>query len=125
MSDGKVIGAGEALDRFFQIVREEAASNPKFERRLLEAVGFDVFYRGEEALATVDPVLVAKKGRDEFRRTFLSMSAAEIKRIGKSCDLFRTGDRLGSTPGALTDLLWDRASQRVENLTPQRLQAAE
>jgi hypothetical protein len=125
MSNSKVLGAGEALDRFFQIVREEAANNPRFERRLLEAVGFHVFYRGEEALVAIDPVLVAMKGREEFRRTFMSMRAADIRKAGKSSDLFRSSERLPTSPGGLTELLWDRASQRLENLTPQRLQAAE
>ena len=51
MEAKKPIGAGEALDKLLQIIREEANSNPRFERRLLEAVGYQVFYRGEETLA--------------------------------------------------------------------------
>ncbi len=119
------VGPAEALDRLFQVVREEALANPRFGRRLLEAVGQTVLYRGEEAIAAIDPVLVAMRGFEEFRATFLSMKAAEIKKVGKASGLLVGTDRLPNTVGALVDLLWDRASQRLHDLYPRNRDAAE
>ena len=125
MDAKKPIGPAEALDQLLQIIREEAASNPRFERRMLEAAGFQVIYRGDQTLSALDPVLVAMRGFEEFRRTFNSMRTAEIKKVGKDSALFSVGERLPTQPGALTDLLWDRASQRLSNLAPQLRVAAE
>jgi hypothetical protein len=125
MTTQRTIGPAEALDDLFQIIREEALGNPRFARRLLEAVGHTVEFRGEEALAAVDPVLVAMRGVEEFRRTFLSMNANEIKKIGKTFSLIESHETKGRALGPLVDLLWERASERVRDLVPQRRQAAE
>jgi hypothetical protein len=124
MTTHRMIDAAEALDGLFKVVREEALSNPKFASRLLEAVGCTVEFRGEEALAAVDPVLVAMRGLEEFRRTFLSMSVAELKKIGKSFSLMESHETARKTVGQLVDLLWERASERLRDLAP-TLQAAE
>jgi hypothetical protein len=119
MDAKRPIDPAEALDKLFQIVREEAQANPRFNRRLLEAVGHPVYFRGEEALSAVDPVLVAMRGYHEFRATFLSMKAAEIKKIGKASGLLVGTNRLPTVVGELVDLLWDRAHQRLHDLYPQ------
>jgi hypothetical protein len=123
MDAKRSIDPAEALDKLFQVVREEAQANPRFGRRLLEAVGYHVLYRGEEALSAIDPVLVAMRGYEEFRATFLSMTAAEIKKIGKASNLLVGSNALPKTVGGLVDLLWDRAQQRLHDLYPR--QAAE
>jgi hypothetical protein len=120
----RTVDPAEALDGLFKVVREEALSNPKFARRLLDAVGCTVEFRGKEALAAVDPVLVAMRGLEEFRRTFLSMSAADLKKIGKTFSLMETHETARKTVGQLVDLLWERSSERVRDLTP-ALEAAE
>ena len=61
MTTVRRIDPAEALDTLFQIVREEALNNPKFARRLLDAVGHTVEFRGEAALAAVDPTLVSQR----------------------------------------------------------------
>jgi hypothetical protein len=114
----------EALDSLFQVIREEAMSNPKFARRLLDAVGFTVEFRGEEALASVDPLLVAMHGLEEFRRTFSSMKAKDVSKVGIEFNLIEKEEAKGKKIGALVDLLWDRASERMRDLVPRR-QAAE
>lgn len=124
MTTHRTVDPAEALDSLFQVVREEALSNPRFARRLLVAVGHTVQFRGEEALATVDPMLVAMQGVAEFRRTFLSMTARDLKRIGKTFSLMETHETARKPVGALVDLLWERAKERVHDLIPTR-QAAE
>jgi len=119
----KQIDPAKALDTFFQLVRQEALANPAFGRRLVEAVGYTVTYRGEEATAAVDPVLVAMSGAEEFRRTFLSMKAAEIKKIGEASGLFAKKEALPKGASELVDILWSRAAERMRKLVGR--QAAE
>lgn len=125
MSDKSTISANEALDNFFEIVREEAAANPMFGRRLLEAIGHTVQYRGEEALAAIDPVAVARQGYDEFRRTFMSMKLKEIKKVGEVSGLFMKGNKYPAAVGPLVDALWERADEKRAFLAPRRREAAE
>jgi|RhiMetdeSRZDD1v2_1073273.scaffolds.fasta_scaffold2801737_1 hypothetical protein len=125
MDTKRRIDAAEALDTLFQIVREEALSNSKFARRLLDAVGYTVEFRGEEALAALDPVLVAMRGPEEFRRTFLSMPAKDLKKIGKDFNLIESHETAKKTVPQLVDLLWERASERMRDLVPPARQAAE
>ena len=66
MSEKRQIDPARALDQLLQVIRQEAPKSPEFGRRLLEAVGYEVVYRGEEAVAALDPVLLALKGYQEF-----------------------------------------------------------
>ncbi len=125
MTTHRTIDPAEALNGLFQVVREEALSNPKFARRLLEIVGYTVEFRGEEALAAVDPVLIAQRGPEEFRRTFLSMSLKDIKKIGKDFSLVEAHETNRKPIGALVDLLWERARERAYDLFPRAREAAE
>lgn len=119
----RTLEPAEALDRVFRVIREEALANPTFGRRLLEAAGVTVTYRGEEAIAAVDPVLVALAGHEEFRRTFLSMKAAELKKIGEATGILHKKERLPKSATELVDLLWDRAQQRIRDTLPSRIAA--
>ncbi len=125
MDTKRRIDPAEALDTLFQIVRQEALGNPNFARRLLDAVGYTVEFRGEAALAAVDPALVAMRGREEFRRTFLSMNAKDLKKIGKDFSLIENHETAKKTIPQLVDLLWERASERMRDLVPPKRQAAE
>ncbi len=116
MSQNKEIDPAKALDRFFSIVREEAISNPRFGTRLIEAVGYTVVFRGSESLPALDPVLVATKGQEEFRNTFLSFKAAELKKIIKDFNLATTADLAGkSKPSQLVDVMWIGASAKIRD----------
>jgi hypothetical protein len=119
------IDPAEALDGLFQLIRDEALSNPRFARRLLEEVGYTVEFRGEAALAAVDPILVAASGPEEFRRTFLSMLPKDVIKIGKDFSLIESHETKKKKIGELVDLLWERASERARDLIPVRPQAAE
>ncbi len=129
MDTKRLIDPVEALDKLFGIVREEATSNPRFGRRLLEAIGYRVIFRGEDAVEAVDPVLVAMHGLEEFRKTFLSMTAAEVKKVGEAHGLIQKppkgGKKTKQTHSELVDLLWNRARQRLADLFPQARDAAE
>ena len=40
----------EALDKLFTVIREEAVANPKFAKRLFDAVGMSVLFQGLQDL---------------------------------------------------------------------------
>jgi hypothetical protein len=110
MSDQSTVGPCEALDRIFAVVREEASANPKFARRLLEAAGVTVKFAGGEALAAVDPVVLASRVEyADFRETFSTFTDAQLKGMIKTYALGTAEEvkaaakkkRLG-----LIDLIW-------------------
>lgn len=114
----KTIDPAKALDSFFQLVRQEALANPAFGRRLIESLGFTVVYRGDDAMAAVDPVLVGMSGAEEFRRTFLSMKVADVKKAGEASGLFAKKEALPKPHGEIVDLLWSRTQQRLRDFAP-------
>lgn len=117
--------AVDALEKFFMIVRDEAAGNPQFARRLTEALGMEVSFHGEEATYAVDPVLLADQGPDKFRKTFLTFKAKDLKKIMKDYALATPQDFKGrSKPPQLVDLMWERTQNRLYDLKPKLKRAS-
>lgn len=112
----KTIDPHQALDNFFQVVRQEAVKNPDFAKRMIEAIGHPVLFRGDQAKYAVDPIIVAKKGIEEFRTTFLSFSAADLKNMIKEHALATQSDLKGKTkPPQLVELMWKGASAKLND----------
>jgi len=108
-----------ALDRFFSVVREEAAANPTFARRLHDALGSTVKFQGSDATAAVDPVLMVRMGVVAFRESFLTFKPAELKKIMKDFGLAVPADFKGKTKTpVLVEMMWERASRKYADLTP-------
>jgi hypothetical protein len=113
--------AAEALDRFFAVVRDEASSNSRFAARLVQAIGNTVVFRGSDAKHAVDPVQVAMQGQEEFRRTFLSFSPAELKAMAKEFNLATTDDLRGKTKTPqIVEVMWDGARSKLHDLGRRR-----
>lgn len=116
MSYEKQIDVGRALDKFFAIVRQEAMGNPRFAKELVEALGYEVVFRGTEALPAVDPVLIAKQGEEAFRTTFLTFKAAELKKMIKAFGLGTDADlKAAKTAPAMVDLMWQGARAKIRD----------
>lgn len=116
MSDSKQIDAGRALDRFFAIVREEAAGNPRLAARLAEALGYQVVFRGGEAAPAVDPVLVAMHGQEEFRKTFLTFKPAELKKFVTDFNLGTAADLKGKTKAPqIVEVMWEGVQAKIRD----------
>lgn len=116
MSGPKEIDAGQALDRFFAIVREEAMNSPRLAVRLAEAAGYRVLFRGSESLPAIDPVQVALLGQDDFRKTFLSFKPAELKKLIKDFNLGTAADLAGKTKAPqLVDVMWAGAQAKIRD----------
>lgn len=116
MSDSKDLDAGQALDRFFAIVREEAMSNPRLASRLAEAAGYNVVFRGSEVASAIDPVQVAMRGQGEFRTTFLTFKAADLKKLIKEFNLGTESDlKNAKRVPQLVDLMWAGADAKIKD----------
>lgn len=110
----------EALDRIFDVIREEAAASPAFARRLLDAAGVTVVFSGPEAAISADPVLAAARGDyAAFRANFLSLPEKELRALIKSFAL-ATEEQVKAVKGKpkrpeLVDLMWDGAKRKLQD----------
>jgi hypothetical protein len=85
------LAPGDALDRIFEVIRQEAAGNPTFARRMLDAAGVTVVFSGPEAAVAADPVLLAARGDYAvFRESFLSFTEKDLKALSRAMDWPRT-----------------------------------
>lgn len=110
------LDVGEALDRFFSVVRQEASDNPKFAARLLEALGVQVMFRGDATAPAIDPVQVAMQGQEEFRKTFLTFSAKDLKGMVKEFNLGTADDLKGKgRPAQIVDVMWAGAQAKMRD----------
>ena len=132
MAGREPLDPAEALDKFFNVVREEALANPLFGRRLAEAVGFEVIYQGETALQVMDPVSVAMRGREKFFSIFSTFSEKDIRKIGEAKGLLQKSTKKAKGTkeqkiehSQLVALLWDRSKERLDDLFPHARHAAE
>ena len=112
------IPPGEALDRLFSVIREEATANPTFARRLLEAAGVPVIFSGEEAALAADPVLIAARNDyASFREMLTTFPDATLKKMVTSFGLGTAEDvrRVKTSPKKVgyIDLMWEGARRKL------------
>lgn len=114
------LAPGEALDRLFAVIRQEAAANPAFARRMLEAVGVTVVFSGPEATVASDPILVA--ARDDyaaFRESFLGFTEKDLKALIRGHGLATEEQVKGVTSkprqAGLVELMWDGARRKLRD----------
>lgn len=103
------------LDDFFGVIRRKAADDTKFAHDLVEALGANVLFEGEDIVGIVDPVvLVGKRDAAKFRAIFADRSVAQIKSILKVNNLAETSQMTGLRKPALLDLLYESAKAAAE-----------
>ncbi len=106
----------EALERFFEVIRQEATDNPSFAARLLGALGAKVVFRGDAATSSVDPLQVALQGYDEFRATFLSFPIKDLKALVKDFGLATAADMKGKSKAPqIVEVMWTGASAKIKD----------
>jgi len=108
----------EALERLFEVIRQEAAANPTFARRMLEAAGVTVTFTGPDAAAAADPVVAAARhDYAVFREIFQTFPEAELKKMLKGFALATDeqikGVKTKPKKAGFVDLLWDGARRKV------------
>lgn len=107
----------EALERLFEVIRQEASANPTFARRMLDAVGAPVMFTGNDAAAAADPiVLAARTDYTAFREAFLTFTEAQLKKMLKGFGL-ATDEQVRNVTSrprkdGYIDLLWNGAQRR-------------
>lgn len=109
---------GEALERIFEVIREEAAANPTFARRMLEAAGVTVTFTGPDAAAIADPVVAAARhDYAAFREMFQTFPEADLKKMLKGFALATDeqikGVKTKPKKVGFVDLLWDGARRKL------------
>jgi hypothetical protein len=123
MSDKPRLTPAEALDRLFEVIRDEALSNPNFARRMLTAVGCQVVFTGGDAASSADPILVAAGGNfTAFHETFMSFSEKDLKTFITNFGLATAEDvktikGKNKKPG-FVQLMWDGAQRKITERRP-------
>ena len=120
MTNGTEISASEALERLFEVIRAEAATNPVFARRLVNALGVTVTFKGAEAVTAADPIIAAARmDFAAFRETFDTFSEKELKALTKTFALATDGQvkDVSTKPKkiGLIDLMWDGARRKLRD----------
>lgn len=118
MTQRSQISPGEALERIFEVIREEAAANPTFARRMLEAAGVTVTFTGPDAAAVADPVVAAaRQDYAAFREMFQTFAEADLKKMLKGFALATDeqikGVKTKPKKVGFVDLLWDGARRKL------------
>jgi hypothetical protein len=113
------LSPGEALERIFEVIREEAESNPTFARRMLDAAGVTVVFSEPDAAKAADPIVVAAHGNyANFRESFIGISEKDLKSLIKGFAL-ATDEQIKSIStnpkrSGLVDLLWEGARRKLQ-----------
>lgn len=109
----------QALERLFEVIREEAAANPKFATRMLEASGVTVAFTGPEAAIVADPVIsAARLDYASYCEMFQTFSESDLKKMLKGYSLATDEQVRGVTTKpkkiGLVDLLWAGARRKID-----------
>lgn len=114
------VGPAEALERIFEVIRQEAAGNPTFARRMLEAAGVTVVFSGPDAALAADPVILAARGDyAAFRESFLGLPEKDLKAMIKGFGL-ATDEQVKSIKSkpkqsGLVELMWEGATRKLHD----------
>ncbi|WP_018995928.1 hypothetical protein [Hirschia maritima] len=114
MAENERLDAVAYLDRFFDELRDEVRTNPKFANRLVKAMGGKVVFEDSTKTDIANPYLLAAEGnKSEFYTVFSPLKTTQLKKILKDNNLATSVDIRGKSPSQLLDMLYDRASLKV------------
>ncbi len=114
MAEDPGLTASEYLDRFFDELRDEVRGNPKFASRVVKALGGTVVFENEARADVANPYILAANGsKSQFYSTFASMKIGQIRQVLRDNNLATRLDMAGKSPEQLIDMLFDRASSKV------------
>jgi hypothetical protein len=109
----------EALERIFEVIRQEAVNNPTFARRMLDAAGVTVVFSGPDAVKAADPLIVAARtDYVGFRESFIGFAEKDLKGLIKGFALATDeqvkGVKTRPKQGGLVDLMWQGANRQLK-----------
>lgn len=103
------------LDDFFAVVRRKAADDAKFAHDMVEALGANVLFEGEDIAGIMDPIaLVTKREEDKFKAIFAEQSVKDLKATLTSSNLATASEMKGLKKPDLLKLLYDGAKAAAE-----------
>lgn len=114
MAEDSGLTASEYLDRFFDELRDEVRSNPRFASRVVKALGGNVVFENETRGDVANPYILAANGsKSQFYTTFATMKTNQIKQVLRENNLATRLDMAGKSSEQLIDMLFERASSKV------------
>ena len=114
MAENTGLTATDYLDRFFDELRDEVRSNPRFASRVVKALGGNVVFEDETRGDVANPyILAANASKSQFYTTFGTMKANQIKQVLRENNLATRLDMAGKSTEQLIDMLFERASSKV------------
>ncbi len=106
------------LDAFFDVIRRKAADDTKFAHDLVEALGANVLFEGEDIVGIIDPVaLVTKRDEARFKAIFADRTLKQLKAILTESNLAQPSEMTGLKKPALLQLLYDGARAAADART--------
>lgn len=112
----KAVKSTEAVNAFFQVLRDTVAEDPAFRARIVEALDLTVVYEGEEQFQGANPVKQASIWtKDAFSRIWNGAKVTELRAVLKERNLATAADMKGLRKSQLIDLLYDRSFEQAEN----------
>lgn len=123
MNDKPRLTPAEALDKLFEVIRDEALSNPNFARRMLGAVGCQVVFNGNDAVSSADPILVAATAEfPVFHEMFMTFAEKDLKALITNFNL-ATAEDVKNVKGkakkpAYVQMMWDGAKRKLSERSP-------
>jgi hypothetical protein len=113
MAEDTRLSAVEYIDRFFDEIRTEVRSNPRLASRLVQALGGQVVFESETRGEVASPFVLATGPKARFYAVFSAMKPNDLRRVLQNNNLATSVDMKNKTPEQLVDMLFDRASAKV------------
>lgn len=117
MTEKRVSAIG-ALDAFFATVRRYADDNPAFASELVQALSIPIEVTVETPadvkakMLFLDPVVIAGRGYDAFRETFVPLKDPQKRAIIKHYHLADLPSKGGPKGDELVGIMWEAARSR-------------
>ncbi|MEO0982769.1 MAG: hypothetical protein AAFX03_08980 [Pseudomonadota bacterium] len=102
-----------ALDRFFDVLRQEVRHNPELAQRLVQAIGASVSFDADLLPDLFNPIQAADGEEGAFRALADKLSAPQLKTVLKQYNLATPVDVKGKSKPELIDMLYERATHRL------------
>jgi hypothetical protein len=115
MAEDPRLTPADYLDRFFDELRNEVRTNPKFAARLVKALGGTVVFEDEAKADIANPYALAAEGsKTRFYSVFGSMKPTQVKKVLRENNLATGVDMANKSVAQLIDMMFERASSKVK-----------
>jgi hypothetical protein len=116
----------EALDGFWNVIREKADLDPAFARAIVSALKIPIMIKIEPPLdaeafkavhAYISPRALIELGEERFREFFNALTDAQKKAVIKNQNYASADAIAGKKGAALVDIVWLAANAQADRLS--------